>query len=87
MKKTLIKIFTIFLILTIISAKPIKDELENKKYLKKKIQIFKSRLAHFNDKEREIFSKKLIQRLRNHFYPRQMEGPWMENGELFARML
>jgi hypothetical protein len=79
-------IFIILLIFTSSFGRPV-DELENQKNLKMKIQTFKSKLAHLTEKERAIFSKKIIRKLRKHFYPREMEGPWMDDGEIFARML
>jgi len=84
MKKTVVHIFIILLVLTLIMCRPNRDELERKMFLKKKIQSFKSRLAHFTEAEKEVFSKKLIRRLRNHFYG---DGPWKNNGDIFARML
>ena len=83
MKKTVVQIFFIFLILTLM-CRPNRDELERKMLLKKKIQSFKSRLALFTEAEKKVFSKKLIQRLRNHYYG---EGPWKNDDDIFARML
>ena len=87
MKKQNIVIFIIFLILSPILCKANQDDFKRKKYLKKKIQSINLRFALFTEAEKVEFSKKLIKRLRNHFYPGGEEALWINDGEIFARIL
>ena len=82
MKKPNIVIFITSLIFSLILCRANQDDFEKKK----KIESFKLRFALFTEAEKVKFSKKLIKRLRNHFYPGG-EALWTNNGELLARIL
>ena len=60
--------------------------------LKKSVYNYlESKLANLNSSQQELLAKKLIAKLNRHFLSRrghpQSQGPWTDNGEIFARML
>ena len=59
--------------------------------LKKSVYNYlESKLANLSPTQQEILAKKLIAKLNRHFSRRghhRSDGPWTDNGEIFARML
>ena len=60
--------------------------------LKKNVyEYLESKLANLNRAQQELLAKKLISKLHRHFSSRRIQdkarGPWINNGDMFARML
>ena len=91
----------IFLLLSMSVARPAhrnssnENELESRlkktdcvkiRNLKKSVYNYlESKLANLNSSQQELLAKKLIAKLNQHIF--QSQGPWTDNGEIFARML
>ena len=60
--------------------------------LKKNVyEYLESKLANLNKAQQELLARKLISKLHRHFSSRRIQetsrGPWINNGDMFARML
>ena len=70
-----------------------KAESEKLQHRKKSVYSYlESKLVKLSPAEQERLARKLISRLHRHFtsrrrHHRSSRGPWVDNGEVFARML
>ena len=97
--KLILTFLPIFLLLSMNVALPAQVKSRLKKTdcvkirnLKKSVYNYlESKLANLNSSQQELLAKKLIAKLNRHFLSRrghpQSQGPWTDNGEIFARML
>ena len=91
--KLILTFLPIFLLLSMYVARPAQVKPRLKKTDCVKIRTIKksvynyleSKLANLNSSQQELLAKKLIAKLNRHIF--QSQGPWTDNGEIFARIL
>ena len=102
-KLTKCSVIIFIICLSMINARPrnFQDLLSNEKTeaecakmrsLKKNMSDYlHEKLKHLTSEQQEYLAKKLISRLHKHFktgrHKVESNGPWTNNGEMFARML